>query len=236
MVKREPTRQRQRGNGVRCYLTVKERGCVEDQAQQPGSESRIPRRFSAGPQVDLGSRIVASVFRMECPQCKGQNSETAEFCGQCGTKLGLRCSKCGFLNAAAAKFCQECGHRLSHPGASSVAAQGGSGTATREERRWATILFADLSGFTALSGAMDPEDVKEMAHRCAEKMSAEVRRFGGTVINVVGDQIVCVFGAPLAHEDDAERAVRAGWPFGIALSRRKRRNRLKSMSGSIRVK
>src|SRR5439155_9368603 len=77
-------------------------------------------------------------------------------------------------------------------------------------RRWVTVLFADLSGFTAISGQLDPEDVKALAQRCAERMSEEVRRFGGTVINVVGDQIVAVFGAPLAHEDDAERAVRAG--------------------------
>lgn len=60
-----------------------------------------------------------------------------------------------------------------------------------------------------MSERMDAEDVKALAHRCAERMSEEVRRFGGTVLNVVGDQIVAVFGAPVSHEDDAERAVRA---------------------------
>jgi class 3 adenylate cyclase/tetratricopeptide (TPR) repeat protein len=71
-------------------------------------------------------------------------------------------------------------------------------------------LFADLSDFTAMSERMDPEDVKALAHRCSEQMSAAVRSFGGTVVNVMGDAIVAVFGAPVAHEDDAERAVRAG--------------------------
>jgi len=82
-------------------------------------------------------------------------------------------------------------------------------TAPREERRWATLLFADLTGFTRLSEQLDPEDVKALAHRCTEGLSEEVRRFGGTVINIAGDQVAAVFGAPVAHEDDAERVVRA---------------------------
>jgi class 3 adenylate cyclase/tetratricopeptide (TPR) repeat protein len=72
------------------------------------------------------------------------------------------------------------------------------------------VLFADVSGFTAMSEQMDPEDVKTLADRWARRLSQEVRHFGGTVINVVGDEVVAVFGAPMAHEDDAERAVRAG--------------------------
>lgn len=71
------------------------------------------------------------------------------------------------------------------------------------------MLFADLSGFTALSEKLDPEDVKALAHELAERMGQEVRTFGGTVVSVMGDAIMAVFGAPLIHEDDAERAVRA---------------------------
>jgi class 3 adenylate cyclase/tetratricopeptide (TPR) repeat protein len=70
-------------------------------------------------------------------------------------------------------------------------------------------MFADLSGFTSLSEQMDPEDVKAMAHELAQKMGQEVMRFGGTVISVMGDAVMAVFGAPVTHEDDAERAVRA---------------------------
>jgi DNA-binding SARP family transcriptional activator/class 3 adenylate cyclase len=80
----------------------------------------------------------------------------------------------------------------------------------REERRWVTVLVANLSGFAALSERLDPEDVQTLAHRSAERLSEEVRRFGGAVINIMGDSVLAVFGAPVAHEDDAERAVRAG--------------------------
>jgi class 3 adenylate cyclase len=78
-----------------------------------------------------------------------------------------------------------------------------------EERRIATIMFADLAGFTAMSEGLDPEDVKALASHCSDLMSAEVRRFGGTVTGIMGDAIMATFGAPIAHEDDAERAIRA---------------------------
>jgi class 3 adenylate cyclase/DNA-binding SARP family transcriptional activator len=80
----------------------------------------------------------------------------------------------------------------------------------REERRWVTVLSADLPGFTSLAERLDPEDLKALAHQCAERLSAEVHRFGGTVINIMGNAMLAVFGAPVANEDDAERAVRAG--------------------------
>ena len=112
------------------------------------------------------------------------------------------CGVCGRENAAGQRFCGGCGAPLAQPAA--VAA------AVAEERRWTTVLFADLAGFTAMSERMDPEDVKAFARRCAEEMSGEIRRFGGTVIDIMGDGVLAVFGAPAAHEDDAERALRAG--------------------------
>ena len=99
--------------------------------------------------------------------------------------------------------------RACQPGAQRPIPQKESSRGSKEERRWATLLFADLSGFTALSERMDPEDVKALAHHCAERLSQEVRRFGGTVIAMAGDQVMAAFGAPVTHEDDAERAVRA---------------------------
>jgi class 3 adenylate cyclase/tetratricopeptide (TPR) repeat protein len=80
---------------------------------------------------------------------------------------------------------------------------------SEEERRLVTVLFADLAGFTSMSEGMDPEAVKALAGHCAELMSEEVRRFGGTVSTVMGDAIMAIFGAPVSHEDDPERAVRA---------------------------
>jgi predicted ATPase len=80
----------------------------------------------------------------------------------------------------------------------------------REERRWVTVLSADLPGFASLAERLDPEDLKAFADQCAERLSAEVHRFGGTVINIMGNAMLAVFGAPVTNEDDAERAVRAG--------------------------
>jgi len=78
-----------------------------------------------------------------------------------------------------------------------------------EECRWATVLFADLSGFTALSERTDPEDVRSMVDRCMRAMGEIVERFGGAVDKVIGDALMAVFGAPVAHDDDPARAVRA---------------------------
>jgi class 3 adenylate cyclase/tetratricopeptide (TPR) repeat protein len=79
-----------------------------------------------------------------------------------------------------------------------------------QERRWVTALVARLSGFAALEHELDPEDVHLLAHRCAEGLSDEIRRLGGTVTSFTGETLLAVFGAPVAHEDDSERAVRAG--------------------------
>ena len=80
----------------------------------------------------------------------------------------------------------------------------------REERRWVTVLSADLPGFASLAERLDPEDLKALTDQCVERLSAEIHRFGGTVINIMGNAMLAVFGAPVANEDDAERAVRAG--------------------------
>jgi class 3 adenylate cyclase len=85
----------------------------------------------------------------------------------------------------------------------------GSGENIDGERRWVTIMFADLSGFTALSERTDPEEIRSMVDRCMSEMGEVVERFGGSVDKVIGDALMAVFGAPIAHEDDSERAVRA---------------------------
>ena len=79
-----------------------------------------------------------------------------------------------------------------------------------EERRQVTVLFADLSGYTAVAERMDPEAVKALVDRALMRLGQEVERYGGTVDKYIGDNVMAIFGAPVAHEDDAERAVRAG--------------------------
>lgn len=85
----------------------------------------------------------------------------------------------------------------------------GGTTPIAEERRWATVVFADISGFARFSETMDPEDVQELLADCMTAMAEVVNRFGGIALRVVGDQLIALFGAPVAHGDDAERAVRA---------------------------
>src|SRR4029077_20518177 len=151
---------------------------------------------------------------MRCPECQSENLVRARFCAECGARMEQLWSSCTAPHRLGSKFCNECGQALDSPKTGAVECTLASPRVTdsaspREERRWATLLFADLSGFTYLSEQLDPEDVKALAHRCTQRLSEEVRRFGGTVITINGDQVVAAFGAPVTHEDDAERAVRA---------------------------
>src|SRR4051794_1991114 len=132
---------------------------------------------------------------------------------ECGTKLELRCSSCSTPYAPGQKFCAECGSSLGGAPAPRTpeppAPRRVPNSALPEERRWVTVLFADISGYTAMAERMDAELVKAMVDRCLRRLGEEVERFGGTVDKYIGDNVMAIFGAPVAHEDDAERAVRA---------------------------
>ena len=138
---------------------------------------------------------------IDCPSCGHQNGSEQRFCGSCGTSLLKICAGCGAENTQDFRFCGSCGESLE---ATAEIRQ------PTEERRWATVLFADVSGFTSASEQMDPEDVTAMMDRCMRKLGEVVEQFDGYVEKIVGDQIMALFGAPVAHEDDPERAVRAG--------------------------
>ena len=87
-----------------------------------------------------------------------------------------------------------------------------------EERRQVTVVFADLSGYTAVAERMDPEAVKGLVERCLRRLGEEVERYGGRVDKYIGDNVMAIFGAPVAHEDDAERAVRAALGMQAAMA------------------
>jgi class 3 adenylate cyclase len=137
-----------------------------------------------------------------CADCGHENAPGQRFCGSCGHPLYRPCSACGEENPSGFHFCGACGSPLA-PSAPVAADLEG-------ERRWATVLFADLAGFTHLSEASDPEEVRLMVDGCTSRMGEIVERYGGWIDKVIGDALMAVFGAPIAHEDDAERAVRAG--------------------------
>jgi class 3 adenylate cyclase/tetratricopeptide (TPR) repeat protein len=109
-----------------------------------------------------------------------------------------QCPSCGEENPARSRFCSNCGARLEESGA------------VREERKLVSILFVDLVGFTARSDRADPEDVRELLQLYYAEARQRVEHYGGTVEKFIGDAVMAVFGAPVAHSDDAERAVRAG--------------------------
>src|SRR5579884_4457661 len=116
----------------------------------------------------------------------------------------MTCPSCGSEVPGGARFCPTCGHNVHRPG---------------DQRRVVTILFADLAGFTGLSETRDPESVKNVVDCCFAALAADVTDHGGRVDKVVGDAIVALFGAPRAHEDDAERAVRTGLQMQRTLDR-----------------
>src|SRR5918994_2023259 len=126
----------------------------------------------------------------------------------------MNCAACGTENPAGARFCMNCGTALD---AAPVAAPAAP-SALPEERRQVTVLFADLSGYTAFAEGMDPEQVKSQVDRALFRLGHEVERYGGTVDKYIGDNVMALFGAPVAHEDDAERAVRAGLGMQAAMA------------------
>src|SRR5690242_16764378 len=109
------------------------------------------------------------------------------------------CPSCGEQNPDRARFCLACGAALAEEPARSV-----------EERKIVSVLFCDLVGFTAASEQADPEDVRARLSPYHASLRHELERYGGTVEKFIGDAVMAVFGAPTAHEDDPERAVRAG--------------------------
>ncbi len=158
---------------------------------------------------------------MNCPRCHHENPADAAFCDECGARLEAACPACGEPNRAGAKFCRKCGQALaaSSPGATSRFASPETYTPTHlaeriltskaaleGERKQVTVLFADLKGSMELLAARDPEEARKILDPVLERMMEAVHRYEGTVNQVMGDGIMALFGAPLAHEDHAVRA------------------------------
>src|SRR5437763_1075374 len=146
-----------------------------------------------------------------CSACGTENPEGARFCMNCGTPLERRCPACGAVVPDGARFCVECGMQLevpAHP-APPTPPQPAAPAPPPEERRQVAVLFADLSGYTAVAETLDPEALHQLVDRCLRRLGQEVERYGGSVDKYIGDNVMATFGAPVAHEDDAERAVRA---------------------------
>ncbi len=152
---------------------------------------------------------------MVCSNCGTENEAGRKFCSECAARLAAVCPACGTPNPASAKFCGECATPLGAGGAPSASAASRPGVPAAiappvAERRLVSVLFADLVGFTTLAEGRDAEDTRDLLSRYFDLARDVIGRYGGTVEKFIGDAVMAVWGAPTAHEDDAERAVRAG--------------------------
>ncbi|MDQ3880298.1 MAG: AAA family ATPase, partial [Chloroflexota bacterium] len=176
--------------------------------------------------------MVADERTVTCSSCGTANAGTARFCQSCGAALPRACAACGTANAPEARFCQNCGSSLTGESVATVTAPPREPREFREplteaagaaqgarERKVATLLFADLVGFTSLGESSDPEVVQGIVARAFERLSQEVERYEGLVEKFAGDAMLAVFGVPTLHEDDAERAVRAALEMQSAMER-----------------
>jgi class 3 adenylate cyclase len=149
---------------------------------------------------------------MDCPSCHSEMPDDSRFCEACGAALPVRCISCGAISRAGATFCSKCGKALTADSPAKPATAASSPVANPSasaERRQLTVMFVDLVGSTALSARLDPEDMREIIgayHRCCAE---QITQAGGFVAKYMGDGVLAYFGYPQAHEDDAERAVRA---------------------------
>jgi class 3 adenylate cyclase/tetratricopeptide (TPR) repeat protein len=199
-------------------------------ARASGSRSGTLERVDEKNRGDKSDMVV-------CAKCGTENAAGRRFCDECGIALAVICPNCGEANRPEAKFCGNCGTGLGGLAVDSLAAgtaqtAGAEGpvstpagtldapnaSGTRAERRLVSVLFADLVGFTPFAEERDPEAVRELLTRYFDMARLAIERHGGTVEKFIGDAVMAVWGAPVAREDDAERAVRAAFEIVDAMT------------------
>jgi adenylate cyclase len=163
---------------------------------------------------------------MYCPHCEFEVAADFQFCPKCGKKLSRDCPQCGYVCPLEFRFCPKCGagvvegtaaapqpavpvHRPLVQQAETSPSADTAPIVAEAERRQVTVLFADVVGFTSLAEGLDPEELRSLMMGCFQTLAEEIRRYDGFIEKFIGDAILAVFGAPVAHEDDPERAVRA---------------------------
>ena len=155
---------------------------------------------------------------MQCAKCGSDNPAGKKFCGDCGGRLGSSCPKCGADNSQNNKFCGDCGAPLDSA-AAPIHAEAEPRVGLTGERRHLTVLFCDLVGSTSISAQLDPEEWRETVAGYHRAAAEAITRFGGHVAKYLGDGVMAFFGYPEAHDNDAERAARAGLAILDAMSR-----------------
>ena len=169
---------------------------------------------------------------MKCPSCQSNNPQSAKFCVECGNKFESICPKCGISNSSAFKFCYECGADLkslketisvdySSPHTYTPKFLADKILTTRSsiegERKLVTVLFADVANYTSIAEKLDPEEIHQMMDGCFKILMDEIHKYEGTINQFTGDGVMALFGAPVAHEDHAQRACHAALSIQKAL-------------------
>jgi class 3 adenylate cyclase/tetratricopeptide (TPR) repeat protein len=158
---------------------------------------------------------------MQCPKCQFDNREGAKFCKECGADLEVACPECGTVYELGSKFCDECGQDLRK----SVKTSTGEYTRPQSytpkfladkiltnrssiegERKTVTVLFADVANYTAMAEKLDAEVIHQIMDGCFKILMKEIHKYEGTINQFTGDGVMALFGAPVAHEDHAQRA------------------------------
>ncbi len=173
---------------------------------------------------------------MKCFKCQSDNREGVKFCEECGTGIAVECPACRSRIPRGKKFCGECGQRLAaeetthaisgidynRPDSYTPKFMAEKILTTRSslegERKLVTVFFCDVSGFTSISEQLDPEAVHQIMDGCFKILMEEIHRFEGTINQFTGDGVMALFGAPLAHEDHAQRACSAALSVQAALA------------------
>ncbi len=161
---------------------------------------------------------------MKCSKCRTENREGVKFCEECGANMEIKCHSCGAFIPLGKKFCGECGYKIreykthqsvddSQPKSYTPKCLADKILTTRSaiqgERKLVTVLFADVAGYTTISEKLDPEEVHQIMDGCFKILMDEIHRHEGTINQFTGDGVMAIFGAPLAHEDHAQRACHA---------------------------
>jgi class 3 adenylate cyclase len=161
---------------------------------------------------------------MKCPKCQSENREGVKFCEECGAKMEMLCPGCGAVIPPAKKFCGECGHQLTRPAEAPTIDYSKpqsytpkflqdkiliNRTTLEGERKLVTVLFADVANYTSISEKLDPEEVHQIMDGCFKILIDEIHKYEGTINQFTGDGVMALFGAPVAHEDHAQRACHA---------------------------
>jgi class 3 adenylate cyclase len=169
---------------------------------------------------------------MKCPKCQAENPENNQFCRKCGTKLSMTCPNCSADVLLADKFCGKCGHELGElteaPEIDFNQPQSytpkfladkilNNRSSIEGERKLVTVLFADVADYTSMAEKLDPEEVHQIMNGCFKILMDEIHRYEGTINQFTGDGVMALFGAPIAHEDHAQRACYAALAIQSAM-------------------